>query len=475
MMKEHNIKYRIVTNANRRKILEIDDVVEVDRVPELSFEDFDAMFINVVSPLMDRNMLAIRLASPLHSEKCRFKPFYVTRRLMGWLDKAEVIVDGYASQPADDSMAQGIEEIYSSMRQLNFLLGTEPVVTHAEEILRLCRYAVSRRQFTFSSEPTPGLGSGYMALYYYVLWNEEQEYMQMEERHFFHEQLLKLGYIHRTKFLHRTHVCPSCHRSHLLFFECCPKCGSSNLKEEPVIHHFRCANVSPESSYAWDGELRCPKCRHILRHIGVDYDKPSSVYTCGECGNSFMYPDMSVLCTACKNTCSTDELVPVDVEEYEFTPEGIRAFASNDVRLSVSQVGFYGYSSMRDFLDYLRMFSQRDAAMAGEAFVIARFYVFDPSSDEMLSQDVVPPVVRAMGRFFNYKNALWGNNYYFLCRVREGDIAARRNRMEYELKAELDDYGRLHEGFKFNLVDTYIFTPGDDVGQFIHRIEEERH
>lgn len=113
-------KYRIVTNANRRKILEIIDVVEVDHTPELSFEDFDAIFINVMSPLMDRNMLAIRLASPLLSEKCRFKPCYVTQRLMGWLGKAEVIVDGYASQPTDNSMARGIEDIYSNMRQLNF-------------------------------------------------------------------------------------------------------------------------------------------------------------------------------------------------------------------------------------------------------------------------------------------------------------------------------------------------------------------
>ena len=225
-MDERDKKYQIINNVNRRKILVINDVVEVDHTPELSFEDFDAMFINVMSPLMDRNMLAIRLASPLLSEKCRFKPCYVTQRLIGWLGKTEVIVDGYASQPTDNSMARGIEDIYSNMRRLNFLLGTEPVVTHAEEVLRLCRYAISRRQFTFSSEPTPGLNSGYMALYYYTLWNEEQEYMQMEERHFFHQQLLKLGYIHRTRFIHKIHVCPSCHRSHLLFFECCPKCGS---------------------------------------------------------------------------------------------------------------------------------------------------------------------------------------------------------------------------------------------------------
>ena len=39
-------------------------------------------------------------------------------------------------------------------------------------------------------------------------------------------------------------------------------------------------------------------------------------------------------CTASKQTYSTDELMPVDVEEYEFTPEGIKAFANNDVLLS---------------------------------------------------------------------------------------------------------------------------------------------
>lgn len=232
-MDERDKKYQIISNVNRRKILVINDVVEVDHTPELSFEDFDAMFINVMSPLMDRNMLAIRLASPLLSEKCRFKPCYVTQRLIGWLGKAEVIVDGYASQPTDNSMARGIEEIYSNMRRLNFLLGTEPVVTHAEEVLRLCRYAISRRQFTFSSEPTPGLNSGYMALYYYTLWNEEQEYMQMEERHFFHQQLLKLGYIHRTRFIHKIHVCPSCHRSHLLFLNAAPNAAVQTSRRKP--------------------------------------------------------------------------------------------------------------------------------------------------------------------------------------------------------------------------------------------------
>lgn len=124
-----NQNYTIVTNANRRRILVVNEVVDIDHTPELAFEDFDAIFINVIDSLIDRNMLAIRLASPLLSEKCRFKPCYVTRRLIGWIGKAEIIVDGYAATPTDNNITQGIEEIYANMARVNFLLGTDPVVT----------------------------------------------------------------------------------------------------------------------------------------------------------------------------------------------------------------------------------------------------------------------------------------------------------------------------------------------------------
>ena len=48
---EPNIKdnrYTIVSNHNRRRILVINHVVDVDLTPELQFEDFAAMFINVM-------------------------------------------------------------------------------------------------------------------------------------------------------------------------------------------------------------------------------------------------------------------------------------------------------------------------------------------------------------------------------------------------------------------------------------------
>lgn len=463
----------IATNASHRRILVIKDVVDVDHTPELSFEDFDAIFVNVIDGVMDRNKLAIRLASPLKSEKCRFKPCFVTQRLAGWLGQLEDIVDGYATSPTDTTMARTIEDIYANLRRLNFLLGTDPVATHADEVVRLCRYSISRGHYTFTSEPAPGLSSGYMSLLYHTVWLSGQQPIQSEERRYFHAQLLKLGYIRRTRFVEKMHVCPTCANNHLLFFECCPKCASSDIVEEPVIHHFRCANVSPEHTYMSDGELRCPKCKHLLRHIGVDYDKPSSVYTCHQCDHTFMYPDMRVLCTEDRRTWRPDELRVVDVEEYEFTPEGIRAFANNDITHTLSHVGFYGYSSMSDFIDYIRMHSDPDAEQ-DHMLIVCRFYMFDPAIDRITADDAMPPVVKSMRRFINYKQATWGNNYYFMRRAGEGEVAKVMAEMEFEIKAQLVDYKDASPGFHFELIETYIFHPGEDVEHFIRRIEEER-
>lgn len=467
-------RYEIVVNNNRRRILVINEVIDVDHEDDLAFEDFDAIFINVKSGLQEHNMLAIRMASPLLSEKCRFKPCYISQRLQGWMWRAEVITDGFARSPLDVKVAEGIEDIYANMRRLNFLLGTDPVITHAEELFRLCRYAISRGLYTFSSSPTPGLSTGYMQLYYYTMWYENQELLQSEERNYFHDQLLKLGYIRKTRYLDKVHLCPHCNKTHMLFFECCPKCNSSNLRQESIIHHFRCANISPESSYEHDGELKCPKCQRTLHHIGVDYDKPSTVYTCNECGNSFMYPEMRVTCTSSRRSFTPEELKPFDVEEYEFTNEGIKAFASNEVVRTISQVGFYGFSSMRDFEEYIKDFAA-NTEIYDEALIVIRFFVHDPIPDDEFYYDSVPPIVKALKRFFNYKSAMWGNNYYFLHRVKEGQIAYEQNRMEYEIKAEMTDYQEQSPDFDFMLISTNIFNHDQDPDQFIQVLEEDRH
>lgn len=465
--------YDIVSNVHQRRILVINQVVDVEKDDDLQFEDFDAIFINTIDAVLDSVMHAIRLASPLHSEKCRFKPCFVTRRLKAWIGyTTDILVDGYGSDPQDALVAQTIEEIYANMMRVNFFLGTEPIVTHAEEVFRLCRYSISRGEYTFSSQPTPGLNSGYMALYFNTLWNQEHEHLQFQEREYFHKQMLELGYIRRKRFIEKIHLCPHCNRSHLLFLETCPKCGSSDIKQEDVIHHFRCANVAPESAYEWDGELKCPKCKRKLLHIGVDYDKPSAVFTCNQCGENFMYATMRVHCATCRRDSTPDRLTPLDVEEYEFTPDGIRAFANNDVNMTISQVGFFGHSSMRDFEDYLRQCARDEEDLQQEIIVVMRYHLYDSNLLRPALGETVPRIVQRMRRLYNYKSAIRGHDYYFLCRVTPGNVSTRQAEMDFEIRNELDDYALHDSDFRYDLVATHVLHPSEDVEIFINRLAE---
>lgn len=51
---------------------------------------------------------------------------------------------------------------------------------------------------------------------------------------------------------------------------------------------------------------------------------------------------------------------------------------------------------------------------------------------------------------------------------------ASKARWMYELKAELNDYRQLHDGFQFELVETYIYHPDTDPETFVRRLEESR-
>ena len=74
------------------------------------------------------------------------------------------------------------------------------------------------------------------------------------------------------KFVDTIHLCDNCGFFQLNFREVCPRCRSANLVEERNIHHFRCGYIGHEAEFL---NMRCPKCRRRLKHIGVDYDLPA--------------------------------------------------------------------------------------------------------------------------------------------------------------------------------------------------------
>jgi hypothetical protein len=125
-------------------------------------------------------------------------------------------------------------------------------------------------------------------------------------------------------FYDRTYLCSNCKSSRLSMREVCPKCNSSNSETYDVIHHFPCAYVGPETDYKneIDDQLNCPKCSKQLKHIGVDYDKPSVLHRCKKCLNSFQDYFVHARCMSCSFDNPVESLIPLEINSFSMTRKG---------------------------------------------------------------------------------------------------------------------------------------------------------
>jgi len=138
-------------------------------------------------------------------------------------------------------------------------------------------------------------------------------------------------------FLDRIHFCNKCHSGFMNFREICPNCRSSYLKVEDLIHHFPCGAVYPQSKFLVGEQLICPKCNKILRHIGMDYEKPSSIFECRSCGATFQEPSVEVFCLYCRSKFPVEESIIWDIKIYELTPGGENC-AIHGLRFSIADL-----------------------------------------------------------------------------------------------------------------------------------------
>lgn len=117
-------------------------------------------------------------------------------------------------------------------------------------------------------------------------------------------------------------LCPECESPLLNYREACPSCSSVRIDVTDLIHHFRCAHVGPEKDFVSGRKLVCPKCREDLRHIGVDYERPSETFSCPDCGDAFTEPLVEVRCFACHGKHPVEKCGIVRIRRYEPTPQG---------------------------------------------------------------------------------------------------------------------------------------------------------
>lgn len=155
-------------------------------------------------------------------------------------------------------------------------------------------------------------------------------------------------------FFEYAYFCNKCANAFLHYRESCPKCKSLQLQQEDLVHHFRCAYVGPVSDFKNQKnqhELICPKCDKKLKHIGVDYDKPSLVYSCQSCKNVFQEPDVMAKCIACGNDDKVEYLNGREIPSYRLTWRGEQivkgmlpmAKKENGEQISSDEIYFYRF------------------------------------------------------------------------------------------------------------------------------------
>jgi len=126
------------------------------------------------------------------------------------------------------------------------------------------------------------------------------------------------------EFLDRVYLCNLCSGGFLSYREVCPNCHSADASTQDLVHHFPCAFVGPLEDFKVDNgnTLDCPKCNKKLRHIGLDYDKPSVVHRCNRCKSEFQDLCVKAKCISCTNDTEVQYLVPAAIKKYQLTKKG---------------------------------------------------------------------------------------------------------------------------------------------------------
>ena len=166
----------------------------------------------------------------------------------------------------------------------------------------------------------------------------------------------------------RVQICNDCFDSYMIYKESCPKCHSIDIEAKDIIHHFTCAHVAPQDEFenADNDTLECPKCDKHLRHIGIDYDKPSSVYCCKSCDHNFQIAQVVAECHSCDTVNPLEALIELSIHDYTLTMKGILHAEGNYQNKSIPE------KQPNDFVfkQLIKQELQRDFAKDKSSFVL---------------------------------------------------------------------------------------------------------
>lgn len=283
-----------------------------------------------------------------------------------YLKAVFVVSYGREVDPIDEGLADGILEepkLASYISKIEWILKTTEEIqavssdfTGRKILLKLIRFLYSRQT---NLKPVPSSKSimGYSFPFLDVNI-QQKDYQEVLD-------ILSVGLergLLDEDFIDYTHLCSNCLSGFINYRETCPKCGTRKHVSQNTIHHFVCGYVGPESDFQEKDSLKCPKCDRRLRHIGVDYDKPSLVSEC-ENGHIFQDPVMKTFCFNCHEEADLQDLVDYPINEYSLSASGANVAVSGSVKQKKKVEELEGFVSLSVFKTFLKVEVQRQKVL----------------------------------------------------------------------------------------------------------------
>ena len=330
---------------------------------------------------------------------------------------------------------EAIEAALSETREIRKALRALPPIEHPKDAERL---SVLRLAYARQSDIEAHWAPGTKELVGYPLLSG------IRDRRAALEQLARAGFLSRS-FFERLHVCGACGSARLPVREVCVSCGSPELRDEPLIHHYRCATQAPRSQFERGQDLVCPKCNRTLRHYGVDYDAPGTVQHCERCDAVFSEPDVAFRCADCGQVTPGDEAAKTDWYHYSLTAEGHKAALVGQLPslgLETFVAGVTGHRAPRD-LALMIDFADRVHRRYDRPFsvVTINFLVADDSGslEQLRAESMVWDIIRGTLRESDFIAALERQLVLLLPETEPGGagiVVGRINKRLAEVTAE---------------------------------------
>ncbi len=390
-------KFEILTNKAGQRVVIVTDEFMAREHAEISYGDFDAVLYKTKQPILLRYQFTNTLSIFTH-HAFQFKPtFFPTM-----LEEKDLIssCDGLADDINSQVLIDETQRIRLRMEKLGFkIFFREPSHWTTDNLFyAFTRFGITRDDRLPKLEIIKGSPFGYLHPILYVMLNSlnitPKEFMAARMKLQGDYQFLDFG-----ELVCVAHVCPECFDKTMIYHETCPKCSSVDISEHNMIHHFRCANISPEKSYMKAGKLICPKCTRELKHIGVDYDRPTTSYHCNKCSINFSEARVICECENCLKKTPVESLVPIRLYDVHFNRRGFATLPITDHFQDSDQTAkFPDVMSYNQFVDILRVRLRIITNLSAEHHILRvyRTIFHDPEQLEAFAESMVANVYRVL-------------------------------------------------------------------------------